>query len=271
MKNDDAYANSAYIPEADRFLNEWPTLAEDFRIVEATIGRARLNISYGEHPRQQFDLFLPSGKPLGLLIFVHGGYWRMLDRGYFSHFAEGAVEEGWAVAVPGYVLTPEVEIANISKMIGTAISAAAEMVPGPIALCGHSAGGHLVARMATGISTLSEDASNRIRCIVPISPLSDLRPLIETSMNTDLNLTMEKAKEESPALKPKQLNANVHIWVGSDERPAFLDQARWLAQSWDAELTIEEDRHHFDIIEGLRDPNHRLLQTLISDPSQSDI
>ena len=147
MSNDDAYNNRGYIPGAAEFPDRWAEEARSFRETEAAIGRARLNASYGGHDREKFDLFHPAGRAEGLVVFVHGGYWRLFDRSYWSHFAEGAVARGWAVALPSYPLAPEAGIADITRSISSMIAAAAGYVAGPIALTGHSAGGHLVARM----------------------------------------------------------------------------------------------------------------------------
>jgi acetyl esterase/lipase len=264
MKNDIAYANRDFIPNADAILERWDVDARQWRELEAAVGRARLNEPYGRHERERLDLFYPAGQAKGLVVFVHGGYWRLLHRHSFSHFAAGATARGWAVALPSYVLAPEASIADITRQIAAAIARAAELVPGPIALTGHSAGGHLVARMACADSGLPLPVRARITSIAPISPLSDLRPLIETTMNEDLGLDDASARAESPALVQKALDVPVDIWVGGDERPALLDQARWLAEAWQgAELHIVNGRHHFDILDDLKDPKSELLTRLL--------
>lgn len=262
MKNDDAYANAAYIPNADAFAERWEQAAFDFRALENSCGRVRLNLPYGDDPRMAFDLFLPSGRPKGLMVFVHGGYWIRCDRTDWSHFARGALDADFAVAMPSYPLAPQATIPQMSNAISAAIAKAADMVPGPIHLTGHSAGGHLVARMAMA-GMLPDAVAARVAKIVPISPVADLRPLLETSMNAQLNLTPEVALSESPSLQSKSLDVPVHVWVGGDERPAFLAQAQGLAQAWDAPLTIEDGLHHFDIIDGLERCDSPLIQAVL--------
>ena len=263
MQNDDAYNNRGYIPDADSFVDRWAEAAQAFRAQEATLGRARLNEPYGSHEREKLDLFHPPGPAAGLVVFIHGGYWRAFDRGYWSHFAEGALARDWAVAMPSYPLSPEAPIADITRSATAAIAKAASLIGGPIALAGHSAGGHLVARMANPDTGLAPEITARIRTILPISPVADLRPLIQTSMNEDLRLDDAAARAESPALLPKALGIPVHVWVGAAERPAFLDQARWLAEAWDdTHLHIPEGLHHFDVIDALRDPESDMVGQL---------
>jgi hypothetical protein len=57
----------------------------------------------------------------------------------------------------------------------------------------------------------------------------------------------------------------VHIWVGAEERPVFLEQAKLLATNWQAGLTIEVSKHNFDIIAGLEDPDSSLMAALLED------
>lgn len=262
MSLDDAYANAAYIEGAAAYPEKWTELAHDFRAIEASIGRARLNISYGPKDRQLFDLFLPSARPKGLLVFIHGGYWKSFDKTYWSHLAHGPGAHDWAVAMVGYTLAPEVTVPEITTEISQAIDAAAEKVAGPIRLAGHSAGGHLVARMA--MKDAAPKSAGRIEKITSISPVGDLRPLLETEMKEQLRLTPDAALKESPTLSAKSTTADVHVWVGADERPVFLEQAQNLAQAWDCGLTVHPGRHHFNVIEDLADPNSPLTKAVLS-------
>lgn len=265
MDYDDAYSNRAYIPDADSYLTKWEDAAHEWRSVENAVGRARLNLPYGDDAREVFDLFYPaSGRPKGLLVFVHGGYWMAFDNKSWSHLANGATTRGWAVAMPSYTLAPEARIAEITGQIARAIEVAAQSVHGPIVLTGHSAGGHLVARMLCADAGLNADVVARLQKVVPISPLSDLRPLMQTEMNAVLRIDAAEALTESPLLARSVHPVATQVWVGGDERPAFLDQARWLAEGWDnAHLTIAPDRHHFDVIDDLEDADSTLVQTLL--------
>ncbi|MCP1168262.1 alpha/beta hydrolase, partial [Limimaricola sp. ASW11-118] len=133
-------------------------------------------------------------------------------------------------------------------------------VPGPLRLAGHSAGGHLVARMAC--ADLSPPWRDRVARIVPISPLSDLRPLMGTTMNDDLRLDREEAEAESPVLCD-QVDLPMTVWVGAAERPAFIEQARGLAAKRGCDLVQAPGRHHFDVIEELAEPDSPLTGALL--------
>lgn len=252
MDIDNAYAIAANTPGADAFPGRWAADAQDYRARLAAAGRARLGLMYGHGPREVLDLFLPDGVPVGLAVFVHGGYWLRFDRESWSHFAEGARARGWAVAMPSYDLAPRVRISDITRQVATAIAVAAREVPGPVRLAGHSAGGHQVLRMAMP-GVLPAAIAARLEKVLAISPVVDLRPLMQTAMNADLRIDEEEAARESPVLgHPLPVPVSVH--VAADERPVFLDHAAALAKAWSAASTIVPHKHHFDIIDALCDP-----------------
>jgi hypothetical protein len=143
------------------------------------------------------------------------------------------------------------------------------MVEGPLFLAGHSAGGHLVTRMISATSPLPDEIRSRISHTVSISGLHDLRPLMKAAMNAELRIDEAEALVESPALLEPMQDVRVTCWVGSAERPEFVRQNALLANIWTGlgarTCAIEEPgRHHFDVIDGLADPDHQLTRTLLS-------
>lgn len=257
MDYDRAYANGPFIPGAETFPTRWARDAAAFR---ATLGqRARTAIPYGPGQRNHFDLFLPEAAPQGLLVFVHGGYWLEFDRGMWSHLAAGALARGWACAMPSYTLAPAARISAMTQEIARAVTAAANLVAGPVVVTGHSAGGHLSARMGCADIALP----GIVRRVVPISPLADLEPISFTAMNADLRLDPAEIVRESPARLSVRPGVEAHVWVGAQERPAFLWQARLLSEAWACPWTPESGRNHFDVIDGLMDPASALVSACL--------
>jgi acetyl esterase/lipase len=259
MDWDDAYSNGAYIEGAEGYPPLWEHEAAAFR----NSADAKLDVAYGAGERHKFDLFRPRGAAKGLLVFVHGGYWMAFDKSYWSHFARAAVERGWAVALPSYDLAPDVRISDITKQVAAAVTKACTLVDGPIVLAGHSAGGHLVARMICD-GVLPEDVAARVSRVVPISPLADLRPLMKTAMNDKLRLDAAEADAESPMWYAPRAGVNVTVLVGAAERPVFLDQARRLSEAWDCDLVVAGSKHHFDVIDAFADPDSDMARMLFS-------
>lgn len=264
-----AYQNGAHIAGSDRWPAAWNGPAAEYRARMQTEGRAELDIVYGDNPRHRYDLFLPVGRPKGLAVFVHGGYWLAFDKSTWSHLAEGAVAHGFAVAMPSYRLAPEATIAEIALDVARAIEAAAGRIEGPIHLTGHSAGGHLVTRMACLSSPLGEAVKARIAHVVSLSGLHDLRPLLLTDMQPSLRLDEATATAESPALHRPMENVRLTCWAGGAERAEFRRQNALLANIWTGlgATTFaweEPDRHHFDVIDDLADPSSLLVRTWLS-------
>lgn len=249
---DRAYQNGAFIAGADDFPPRWTAAAQAFR---AGLGvRAELGLAYGQGERQRFDLFRPQGEAKGLLVFVHGGYWLAFGREMWSHLAAGALARGWACAFPSYTLAPQARISQITAEVAEAVRASSALVAGPVVVTGHSAGGHLSARMGC-----ADMALGMVRRVVAISPLSELEPLRQTAMNDRLRLDFEEVARESPARLKLRHGCGAHVWVGGAERPAFLWQARTLSEEWDCLWTVAPGRHHFDVIEDLREANSGLI------------
>ena len=264
-----AYDNAANIPGSAAWPNAW---VEPARIARETLvadDRARLELAYGDDLRQRFDLFHPKGSPAGLVVFVHGGFWMALDKSFWSHLAQGALAHGYAVAIPSYPLAPEVRIADITKSIGQAIVAAASVVPGPIRLIGHSAGGQLVTRMISQTTPLPGEVQDRIAGTLSVSGLHDLRPLMNIARNATLKIDTNEAKSESPALLDPLPGSRLICWAGARETSEFLRQNALLGNIWrglgiETDVVEEPDRHHFNILDGLVDADHALTRALFS-------
>lgn len=269
MDWDDAYANGANIAGGDRWPGVWVEPARAFRQLLETEDRARLDLRYGDQARNRLDLFLPEGTPKGLVVFVHGGFWMKLDKSFWSHLAAGPLAHGHAVAMPSYTLCPDIRIAGIAREVAQAIEMAATEVDGPVRLTGHSAGGHLVTRMICQASPLAESIKERVANTVSISGLHDLRPMMRTAMNLTLAIDGAEAATESPAIVEPMDGARLCCWVGGNERSEFLRQNALLANVWTglgaSTMVVEEpDRHHFNVIDGLADPDHPLTRTLLT-------
>ncbi len=256
MNWDDAFANSAHIPAGDSYPQKWAQAAAAFRSAQLS----EIDLRYGETPRQRFDLFHPARLAKGLVVFVHGGYWLESDKSMWSHLAAGPLAHGWAVAMPSYDLCPDVRIHQIGEQVATAIAVAASRVPGPIRLVGHSAGGQLVARMTA--PRLGARWQERVEQVVPISPVTDLAPLMHTTMHADLRIDPSEARDESPVHLPVP-KVPVTVWVGATERPIFLAQAQALVEVWGCGHVVEPQKHHFDVVEGLADPDSALTMALL--------
>lgn len=257
---DDAFEIAPYIEGAEAYPPAWARRAADFR--DGWPDKV-LDQPYGGSPRARFDLFLPGAAPEGLVVFVHGGFWKAFGKEDWSFLARGALARGYAVALPGYTLAPQATLPEMTAQIAAALSALAKRVAGPVHLVGHSAGGHLVTRMLCADAGLTPDLRARLAGCVSVSGLHDLRPLLVTRRNEVLALTEATARAESAALCRPVGTVPVIAWAGERERPEFLRQSGLLAERWRVPLVVDPVRHHFDVIEGLTEPASPLMDAVL--------
>lgn len=264
MDWDDAYSNGKYIPGSDTIVSEWNASAAQYREENPP-----QEVAYGSRTRECFDLFMPTGTPKGLMVFIHGGYWLDFDKSSWSHLAAGCVRNGWAACLPSYDLCPDIRIAGITQQIGAAISKAADLVSGPVNITGHSAGGHLAVRMGCEDTPLNAGVRQRIKNIVGISGLYDLNPLMATSMNKTLRIDEVEAAVESPVLLRPVQDVHFTSWVGGNERPEFIRQSKLLKTAWARhQITVRyveaPNYHHFNVIAPLNSPKSDLTTAILA-------
>lgn len=235
---------------------------------------ARLNIPYGDKHTSTLDLFLPetvNAPPL--LVFIHGGYWRALDKAIFSFIADTYVERGVAVAMPNYALAPAASVSDIVEEVCLAIewlrnegAAQYGFDPDHMVLSGHSAGGHMASYAC--IRKQWKDDGRPPQGCVSISGVFDLRPLIQTTINNDLKMSLAEA--ESLSVTADRLPTTpVLAAVGALETDGFIGQTtnfveRCKAAGLNATSMLVDGRNHFDVLNDFADPEHELFQQTLA-------
>jgi arylformamidase len=213
------YDNRARVPEHPAIVVGWQHDAAAFR----KSAKAEFDLAYGAGERNRLDLFMPEGETQNpLILFIHAGYWRAFDKSSFSHMAAGALAHGFSVAVPSYTLCPYVKVPDIIDELRQCCLFLWNRLQRPIVVIGHSAGGHLTAAMAATKWESLGAPSNLIRACLAVSGLFDLRPLLATSINNDIRLTITDAQVASPLLWPPPTSVVFDAWVGAEESAEFL-------------------------------------------------
>jgi arylformamidase len=230
---DKLYNNRAAVPEHADIFARWRRQSEAF---VATQGGGR-NLPYGTEPLQRLDLY-PAPASRGLLVFIHGGYWRSLDKDDFSFIAAPYLQAGISVANFNYRLCPAVSIADIVQDCQTAIHWLAAHAPAHgvtfsnVVLAGHSAGGHLVSMLCATDWQARGISPSAFRGALAISGLYDLEPLRHVSVNVDLKLDPRSARELSPIRHAPVLNVPIRLVVGAAETSEFIRQTHLLSHAW---------------------------------------
>jgi arylformamidase len=228
------YNNRAAVPEHPKHLADYALRSK----AAVAALRPELDLRYGPNPKETLDLFLPAGTPRGTLAFIHGGYWRALDKADFSFVAAPFVAQGYAVAVVNYDLCPSVTIATIVDECRRAFLWLAREAPrhgapaAPLVVSGHSAGGHLVAMLfATDWRAHGLEAPPFVAGVT-LSGVHDLEPLVLSTMNEDLRLDAGEARRMSPVHHAATSRAPLYVAVGADETSEFLRQSQLIHDAW---------------------------------------
>jgi len=247
------------VPQWQQIFERW---ARDSAAVRAT-ARARLDLRYGPQQMQTLDVFLPEGRPRGTLAYIHGGYWRSLDKSDASIVAPPFTQAGYAVAVVNYALCPQVGVDVIVDQVRQAAawlrahSQEWGAPEAPLFACGHSAGGHLAAMLlATDWPAWRPGLpAGLIAGAICISGLYDLRPLLHVpSVMAARPFTQEGAPGLSPALHAPPAQGALLTALGSAENPGFHAQARSIHAHWRAVHAGHVDcagHDHFSILNEL--------------------
>ena len=241
--------------------------AELHRRSKALRSRAGLlvDLSYGATPREHIDVFTQQGGA-PVFIFVHGGYWRALEKDIFLAVCAPFADRGFVAVNVDYGLRPEFTLPEIVAQVLRAITFIAGNAASyggradRIVLCGHSAGGHMVAWAASEDWRARGVEEIEIKAVVPVSGIFDLGPLRQTSINDDLALDANTARRFSPFYHLSRPLPSMLCVVGGRETKGFLEQT----QKFDTALQvaghisqalIAEGLDHFSICLALADPN----------------
>jgi arylformamidase len=249
-----------------RHLEGW---ARDSAIARERSAR-RLDVAYGDGPAETLDIFPTTRADAPVFVYVHGGYWRLLDKSDFSFVAPAFTREGAMVVVPNYALAPKVTLETITLQVARAVAwtwrnaALYGGNPQRIVVCGHSAGGHLTAMMmACRWPELAPDLPERLVCGgLAISGLFDLEPLTRAPfLRDDIALDAVGVRRLSPA-RFAAPRGPLHAAVGGIESDEFRRQNTLIREAWgEAVVPVCEEvpgAHHFDVLDDLIDPHGRL-------------
>jgi arylformamidase len=275
-KNDSAFYEREYnaraaIPEHPQIFAGWAERGAVTRRMRACL----LDLPYGDTPPERLDLFPSRQDAAPLLVYIHGGYWRSLDKSDFSWLAPPYVQHGVSVALLNYGLAPT---ASIEDMVRQQLKALAWLYrngdrlgfdPERIVVTGHSAGAHLTAMMMAALwPTYAPDLpANLIKAGLAISGIFDMAPLVQAPfVNVDLRLDLARARKLSPALMPPATQAPLITAVGALESSEFHRQTALLSRAWKSVLRRSMSlagTHHLSVVEELASPASALFDAAL--------
>ena len=271
---DAQYNNRARIPEHPAILAHWFEASARARERHADM----VEVAYDSAPRERLDVFAARSPASPVFVYLHGGYWRALDKRDQSFLAPPFVDAGAMVVLPDYTLCPAVTVEHIALQMVRALAwvhrHAADHGGDPqrIVVAGHSAGGHLATLLLTcdWKAVASDLPSKLVKAALSISGIYELEPLRHAPfLAADLGLTAAAARRLSPALMPAPGGELVTV-VGGDESEEFLRQAAAIARAWGPGQVVASEivagRNHMNVLHELADPRsrtHRLALKLL--------
>jgi len=267
----DQYNARAAIPDHPQIFARWRMASRAARDEL----RYEADYYFGPSPAESLDLYPVAARNAPLLVFIHGGYWRSLDKQDFSFLVPAFADAGVAVAMPNYGLAPATSIESMVRQMLRALTWLHRTVPQlgidarRIVVAGHSAGAHLAAMMlAADWPRWAPDLPpDLLRGAVCISGLYDLQPLVRAPfLQEDLRLTDETAQFLSPIRYRPGLATPLITAVGSEESIEFRRQNNLIRSAWPHcfrhDLPLP-GRHHLASVEALGDPDHPLFHATL--------
>ena len=265
------YNARAAIPDHPEIFARWAEQGAMTRRRRAGL----IDMPYGDDSGERLDFFPAMQRNSPLLVFIHGGYWRSLDKFDFSWIAPPFLDAGVSVAFLNYGLAPRVPIDEIVRQQLRAMAwlyKRAEELGfdnGRIVVSGHSAGGHLTAMMMAAVWPAFDPAlpADLVKGGVAISGLYDLEPLVPLQfINADLNLDVASARAVSPVHLPAASDAPLVTAVGALESSEFKRQTQLIRTAWrrNAGADIEAaGANHLTVCDVLGDADSPLFRAAL--------
>jgi arylformamidase len=270
---DKLYNNRLLVPECMDILQRWTQGSAAVR----QSADCKIDIAYGLGDKEKLDIFSAAkssmSKAAPVLIFIHGGYWRSLDKADQSFLAPAFTKQGSCVVIPNYSLCPAVTVSDIVLQLVKAVAWVYKNIdkyggdPKRITVAGHSAGGHLVAMLLSCLWQKFDKALPKtvVKSALSISGLFEMEtPMHSPYLQDSLHLTTAEVKRISPAWMPAPKHGELYSVVGGDESPEFLRHNQLIQTVWGKQAVPVSEQlpglNHFTVLESLCQPESRLHQ-----------
>ena len=264
---DSMYNNRTLVPDYASYFERWIETSKAARASQP----CTLDVAYGKSAGEMLDIFPTDIKNAPVVVFIHGGYWRSLDKSDHSFVAPAFTKQGVCVAVVNYDLCPAVTIPEITMQMVRALAWVYRNIaqhggnPKRITVVGHSAGGHLAAMMLACVwkAYAADLPVDLVKNALSISGLYDLEPLRHApNVKDSLKLTPAQVRKASPALLPAPRKGVLYSVAGGSESAEFLRHNQLIQKAWGKKTVpvCEElpGLHHFSVLDALVEPVHRL-------------
>ena len=249
---------------------------------ESAATRARLDcaldVRYGPGEKETLDIFPAASSGPGpgapVHLFIHGGYWRAMDKSDYSFIADAFQPAGATTVVINYDLCPTVTLDTIVEQSNRSIAWTFRNIadyggdPDRIYVSGNSAGGHLTA-MALAHDWEAEGLpADIIKGAAPITGVMDCEPVLDITVNELVRLEPEAARRLSPLRNPPRRALPLLVAVGGAEPRLWIEMSEDYAalcrtHGIECEYLEMPGQDHFDISRAVGDPESPLTRAML--------
>ncbi len=235
----------------------------------------RTTLYYGKGKLQNLDIYYSKIKKLQPIhIFIHGGYWRGLDKSFHSHMAKPFIDNGVTFFNLNYDLCPKVRLSDIRKQIVEGIiwiyrnSYKFYGNNKNIVISGHSAGAHLVSQMINIDWKNYNLPKNLFKGAALISGIYNTEIVLDLSINKEIMLSEEEAIKNNTSRLVPYLKLPILMACGRFEtykwRMQTLNYYKMLKKnSFNVKLLINMPDNHFTLIDAMAEKRHILFKNML--------
>ena len=252
----------------EKDIPRWLEQSELFRAK----ANGRLDLTYGPRPRNKLDFFAPKGLPVGLVLYIHGGYWQRGDKSVYSFIAEPFVRRGYSVAVMNYQMCPDVRLTEIAPQARNAVkwlwhnADELDITWNNFNIMGHSAGGHLTAEMLFTDWTREADdlPKDLLHAALAVSGIYDFEPILFCSENEGLRMDDAEAKTAITIYRQPSVDVPHIVAFGLNEPTDMHRQSRSYAKTFaddfsELEVIAVDGADHFETVDVMVDEDSELF------------
>ena len=203
-----------------------------------------IDISYGDSTGQKLDIFPAKQTNSPVFVFIHGGYFRALDKKQYSFIANPFIKAGCTTVLVNYDLAPSVSVEQIIEQNIKAYQWIYQNIKqyngdnSNIVICGHSVGAFLTAKIIE--HNWPTQIQQSIKGAALLSGLYDLNQLKQSFLNQWLKLTDNDANQLNPTLQNSECFPPLVIAVGENETQVFIQQSQNYHQQLPTKTTLHQ-------------------------------
>ena len=235
----------------------------------------KLNLAYGIGKLQKLDVFYKKRTTLmPIHVFIHGGYWRALDKSYHNHMAEAYVNNNLVFFNVNYDLCPNVNLSKIKEQIIEAViwiyrnSIKFNGNNKNIVISGHSAGAHLVSLMLNVNWRKYNLPFNIFKGAALVSGIYNTKIVLMLNINKKIKLSFKEAMKNNTLNVIPMLKIPVLLACGKQEPLGWKEQTveyyKMLKNNnFKTKLLKNLNENHFSLIDAMSEKKNTLFKTML--------